>query len=144
MPTASSFGELESMLRTHLRKAMEVVKSKAEADMFEETGSFYTVGHPTIYQRTGGLGSSPRTTNLSVGNVVSFEAYLDPNQGWYGQGNPNPAFITRGYPSYFSPMQILNAAEYHFAGVKGRSRFWFRAEKKMEQDFHNTISSFFN
>lgn len=145
MPVASSMGELEQMLRHQLQNAMQVVQAKAEADMFEETGNFYTVGSPTIYQRTGGLGSSPRTTGLSVGgNTISFEAYLDQNQGWYGRGNPNPAFTSRGYASYFSPLQILNAAEYHFANVRGRPGFWHRSELRIEKDFHNTLSNFFN
>lgn len=145
MPIANSIGELEQMLRNQLHNAMQVVQAKAEADMFEETGNFYTVGNPKIYQRTGGLGSSPRTTNLSSGgNSVSFEAYLDPDQGWYGAGNPNPAFTSRGFSSYFSPMQILNAAEYHFAHVLGRPGFWRRSEQKFERDLNNTITSFFS
>lgn len=145
MPVASSMGELENMLRKHLQNAMQVVQAKSEADMYEEVGNFYTVGHPTIYQRTGGLGSSPRTTGLSVGgNSVSFEAYLNQNQGWYGKDNPNPAFTSRGYASYFSPLQILNAAEYHFANVRGRPGFWHRSEQKIERDFKNTLASFFN
>lgn len=145
MPVANNTAELERMLQAQLQKAMRVVQSKAEADMYEEVGSFYTVGRPTIYERTGGLGSSPRTTGLMLsGNTVSFDAYLDQNQGWYGRNNPNPAFTSRGYASYFSPLQILNAAEYHFAHVRGRPRFWYRSEQKMERDFHNTIQTFFN
>lgn len=145
MPVANSMGELEQMLQKHLQKAMQVVQATAEADMYEEVGSFYTTGNPTIYQRTGGLANSPKTTALSSGgNSCSFTAYLDPNQGWYGKGNPNPAFTSRGYKSYFSPMQILNAAEYHLANVKGRPGFWSRSEKKIEQDLNNTLSSFFS
>lgn len=145
MPIAKSTKELENMFRNEMRKAMKVVQSKAEADMFEETGKFYTIGNPTIYQRTGGLGSSPRTTALNVsGNTISFTFYLDQNQGWYGRGNPNPAFTSRGYASYFSPLQILNAAEYHLANVKGKPGFWHRSEQKIEKDFHNTMAQFFN
>lgn len=141
MPVASSMGELEQMLRHQLQNAMQVVRAKAEADMFEEVGNFYTVGNPTIYQRTGGLGSSPRTTGLSMGgNSVSFEAYLEPPSYTV----PNPDFTSRGYASYFSPLQAMNAAEYHFANVKGRPGFWQRSEKRIERDFHNTLSSFFS
>ena len=140
MPVANSFGELEQMFRQHLQKAMGVVQAKAEADMFEETGNFYTVGNPTIYQRTGGLGSSPRTSGLTVGgNSVSFEAYLEPP----GYTVPNPAFTSRGYASYFSPLQVLNAAEYHFANVRGRPGFWRRSEQKIERDLNSTLASFF-
>ena len=141
MPVASSIGELEQMLRQQLQNAMQVVQAKAEADMFEEVGSFYSGGSPTIYRRTGGLGSSPRTTGLSVGgNSVSFEAYLEPPSYTV----PNPDFTSRGYASYFSPLQAMNAAEYHFANVRGRPGFWQRSEKRIEQDLNNTIASFFS
>lgn len=140
MPVASSMGELEAMLRQQLQSAMQVVQAKSEADMFEEVGNFYTAGSPTIYQRTGALGSSPRTTGLSVGgNSVSFEAYLEPP----GYTVPNPAFTSRGYASYFSPLQVLNAAEYHFANVRGRPGFWRRSEQKIERDLNSTLASFF-
>jgi len=141
MPVASSMGELEQMLRHQMQNAMQVVQAKAEADMFEEVGNFYTVGSPTIYQRTGALGSSPRTTGLSVGgNSVSFEAYLEPPSYTV----PNIAFTSRGYASYFSPLQVLNAAEYHFANVRGRPGFWHRSELKFERDLQNTMASFFS
>lgn len=141
MPIANSTAELEKMFQKELQKAMQVVEAKAEADMYEEVGNFYTIGNPTIYKRTGGLASSPRTTNLSIsGNNVSFEAYLKP----HNYRVPNPDFTRRGYASYFSPLQVLNAAEYHFAHVKGRPGFWRRSEKKIEKDLNNTISKFFN
>lgn len=140
MSVASSMGELEAMLRQQLQSAMQVVQAKSEADMYEEVGNFYTSGSPTIYQRTGALGSSPRTTGLtSGGNTVSFEAYLEPP----GYTVPNPAFTSRGYASYFSPLQVLNAAEYHFANVRGRPGFWHRSEQKIERDLNNTLASFF-
>ena len=141
MPTARSWGELEQMLQRQMRNAMTVVQAKAEADMYEEVGNFYTVGNPTIYQRTGALGSSPRTTGLSGGgNEISFKAYLEPPSYTV----PNPAFTKRGYASYFSPLQVLNAAEYHFAHVRGRSGFWHRSELKMERDLQSTMASFFS
>ncbi len=145
MPVATSMGELENMLRTELRVAMQEVRTKDLEDMLKETQRFYTIGNPRIYQRTGALGSSPRTTPLSGGgNTVSFEAYLNQNQGWYGRGNPNPAFTSRGYASYFSPLQILNAAEYHFARVKGRPGFWHRSELRFQINLDRTLATHFN
>ena len=41
MGTANSMAELEAMIRQEMMKAMQVVQSKAEADMYEETGSFF-------------------------------------------------------------------------------------------------------
>lgn len=137
---ARSMGELEQMLRQQMLKAMNVVQAQVLADMYEEVGNFYTVGSPTIYKRTGTLGSSPRTTAISSGgNTASFEAYLEP--GSYTV--PNPDFTSRGYASYFSPMQVLNAAEYHFANVRGRPGFWNRSQLKFEKELRNTMSSFF-
>jgi len=137
---ARSMGELEQMLRQQMLKAMNIVQAQALADMYDEVGNFYTVGNPTIYKRTGTLGSSPRTTTpYLMGNTVGFQAYLEP--GSYTV--PNPDFTSRGYASYFSPMQVLNAAEYHFANVRGRPGFWNRSQQKFEKDLRNTMSSFF-
>jgi len=141
MPVANNMGQLENMFRQHLQKAMRVVQAKAEEDMFEETGMFYTVGTPKLYPRTGGLGSSPRTTALSVGgNSVSFEAYLEPPD----YSAVNAYLQSLGYQSYFSGMQVLTAAEQHRAHILGKPYFWSRAKKKIERDFYNTMQSFFS
>lgn len=141
MPTANSMGELEQMLRQQLQKAMEVVQAKAEADMYEETGGFYTQGSPRRYTRTGNLGSSPRTSGLtSGGNTVRFDAYLEP--GSYTV--PNSAFTSIGLASYFSPLQVLTAAESGSAHILGRPGFWHRSEEKIEQDLNSVMASFFS
>lgn len=145
MPIANGAGELEQMFRQALQMAMQAVESKAKDDMFEEVGNFYSIGSPTIYRRTGGLRSSPRTTGVSVGGAfggisASFEAYLEPPH----YRVPNIDFTSRGYASYFSPLQAMNAAEYHFAHVLGRPGFWQRSERRIEQDLNSTLASFFN
>ena len=139
MGVATSMAELEAMIRKQMESAMQVVQAKAEADMFEETGAFYT-GSPSIYRRTGKLGSSQRTTGISSGgNTVSFEAYLD-----YGSYTvPNNDFTSRGYASYFSPLQVFTAAEEGGAHILGRSGFWRRSEEKIEKDLNETFASFF-
>ena len=140
MPVAKSFGELERMLRQEVKSAMNELNSKALADMQKETQSFYTMGSPTIYRRTGQLGNSPRVTGVSgSGNSFSFEMYLEKPHYTV----PNPAFTNRGYASYFSPLQAMNAAEYHFANVKGRPGFWNRSIKKVEQDGMKIFSRHF-
>lgn len=145
MPVATSMSDLENMLRTEFRVAMQEVRTKDLEDMLKETQRFYTIGNPKIYQRTGKLGSSPRTTPITIGgDTISFEAYLNQGQGWYGKGNPNPAFTKRGYASYFSPLQVLNASEYHFARVKGRPGFWHRSELKFQMNLDRTLASHFN
>lgn len=145
MPSASSLGALEAMIRAEALAAMHELNSKALQDMQEETQGFYSQGSPVLYTRTGGLANSPKVTGVSGGmHDFSFQMYLDPNQGWYGKGNPNPAFTSRGYASYYSPLQILNAAEYHFAHVLGRPGFWHRSELKVERDLQRIFSSHFN
>lgn len=139
--TANSMAELEQMLRHEMQKAMQVVQAKAEADMFEETGNFYTSGNPRLYQRTGNLGSSPRTSGLSGGgNTVSFDAYLEP--GDYTSANAR--LQAMGFSSYFSPLQVLTAAEYGTSHILGRPGFWQRSEQKIEQDLNDIMSQFFS
>ena len=144
MPVATSWGELEQMFQKEMQSAMNELNARALQDMKEETANFYSIGSPRLYTRTGGLGNSPTVTGVSGGgNFLEFKMYLNPNQGWYGRGNPNPAFTKRGYASYFSPMQILNAAEYHFAHVLGRPGFWRRSELKVERDGIRIFTSHF-
>lgn len=141
MPSASSLGALEAMIRAEALAAMHELNSKALQDMQEETQGFYSQGSPTIYTRTGQLGSSPRVTGVSGGmHDFSFTMYLEHPSYTV----PNPAFTSRGYASYFSPLQAMNAAEYHFANVKGRPGFWHRSELKVERDLQRIFSSHFH
>ena len=140
MPTATSIAGILDMISQEVRAAMEETNAKAMTNMREETQNFYSIGNPTIYSRTGALGNSPRTDPVSGGGTFySFKFYLEPP----GYTVPNPAFTSRGYASYFSPLQVLNAAEYHFAHVLGRPGFWHRAELKTERDFLRAFSSRF-
>ena len=145
MPVANNSAELERMIVQQMQKAMQVTQKKIEADMFAEVGQFYSQGSPHWYTRTGGLANTPKTTGVTLGGTtVSFEAYLDPNQGWYGAGNPNPAFTSRGFASYFSPLQVLTAAESHAAHILGKGGFWSRSLKRMKEDIMTTFGQFFN
>lgn len=140
--TASSMGELEQMLRQQLQKAMRVADAKILADMYEEVGSFYGGGSPVLYQRTGNLGSSPRTTALSGAgsNTMSFEAYLDQSVGY---SVPNEAFTSKGFASHFSTQEVFEAAENHTAHVLGKPGFWKRSEQKMPKELDAAIGAFF-
>lgn len=133
--------ELEQMLLSEMRKAMVVASDKMLADMYEETYGFYTQGDPQMYDRTGALGDTPKTTNItSSGDTVSFEAYLDKSGGYTTGDNP-------------SMEQVLNLANYgqtwttsgghqarHTLGKKG---FWERAEVKMENTLNDVMEQFF-
>lgn len=142
MATANSMEQLESMLRTKLRKAMDVSSRKMLAKTFEETGGFYTQGKPKIYKRTGALGNSPKTTALSVsGNTVSYDVYLDTDVGYLV---PNPAFTDRGYPSSHTDLEVFQAAEVGADGILGRPGFWERSEAEFQGILDSTIGSYFN
>ena len=87
---ANNMSQLNAMLMKELRKAMNVASEKMLADMYGETGKFYTKGKPKSYERTGALGDTPRTTALtSAGNSVSFEAYLELNHQYTTGTYPN-------------------------------------------------------
>lgn len=142
MPTATSMAQLTKMLQDHMRKAMQEVQSRVEVDMFEEVGKYYTGGTPVLYQRTGTLGSSPRTTNLSGGgNVISFDAYLDQSGGYEGE---NARLQAMGFKSYFSTLQAYTAAEHGTDHVKGNPGFWARSEQRMQQELDSVMGSYFN
>jgi len=142
MPTATSMAQLTKMLQDHMKKAMREVQSRAEADMFEEVGKYYSGGTPVLYQRTGTLGSSPRTTNLGGGgNVVSFDAYLDTSGGHEGE---NARLRAMGFKSYFSTLQAFTAAEHGTDHVKGTPGFWARSEQKFRRDLDSVMGAYFS
>ena len=144
MPVANNSAELKKMIMDQVQKAMQATQVKIKADMLKETQAFYSQGSPKLYTRTGQLGSSPRTTPVVMGgNSASFEAYLDPNQGWYGAGNPNPAFTSRGWSSKFTPLEVLTAAEAGTAHIKGKSGFWERSLQHMERDINTVFGRYF-
>ena len=140
MPVANSSAELEKMIMDQVQKAMQATQVKIKADMLKETQAFYSQGSPKLYTRTGQLGSSPRTTPVVMGgNSASFEAYLQ--LGSYHV--PNEAFTSRGWASYFSPLEVMTAAEAGTAHIKGKSGFWERSLQHMEKDVNTVFGRYF-
>lgn len=140
MPTANNVAELEKMILDQVQKAMQATQVKIKADMLKETKAFYSQGSPILYTRTGQLGSSPRTTPVVMGgNSASFEAYLQ--LGSYHV--PNEAFTSRGWASYFSPLEVMTAAEAGTAHIKGKSGFWERSLQHMEKDVNTVFGRYF-
>lgn len=137
---AKNMKELETMLKKEMRKAMLVVQKKAEGDMFEATGGFYTGSEPIEYERTGALGDTPRTTALNVkNNSVSFQALLDKNHQYTTGKNPNMEDVLNltNYGITRSSVGTLR----HAVGKKG---YWEEAEQNIEKDFKETMGKFFN
>ena len=140
MPVANNSAELEKMIMDQVQKAMQATQVKIKADMLKETKAFYSQGSPILYTRTGQLGSSPRTTPVVMGgNSASFEAYLQ--LGSYHV--PNEAFTSRGWASYFSPLEVMTAAEAGTAHIKGKSGFWERSLQHMEKDINTVFGRYF-
>ena len=140
MPVAKNSAELEKMIMDQVQKAMQATQVKIKADMLKETKAFYSQGSPILYTRTGQLGSSPRTTPVVMGgNSASFEAYLQ--LGSYHV--PNEAFTSRGWASYFSPLEVMTAAEAGTAHIKGKSGFWERSLQHMEKDVNTVFGHYF-
>lgn len=135
---ARNMKQIEDILRKNVRKAMGIVAAKVEADMYEETGGFYTQGKPVKYVRTGTLGDTPKTTAISeTGNMVTFNAYLDQSH----------QYTTGKSPSMGAVLDVANdhglASAYALRPPLGKQHFWERAEAKMEQTFNDTMNSFF-
>ena len=140
MPVAKNSAELEKMIMDQVQKAMQATQVKIKADMLKETKAFYSQGSPILYTRTGQLGSSPRTTPVVMGgNSASFEAYLQ--LGSYHV--PNEAFTSRGWASYFSPLEVMTAAEAGTAHIKGKSGFWERSLQHMGKDVNTVFGRYF-
>lgn len=139
--TANNMNQLNNMLMKELRKAMNIASEKMLADMYGETGKFYTKGKPKSYERTGALGDTPRTTALKTfGNIVSFEAYLDLNH----------QYTTGSYPSMEQVLNLANSGipftsknGYPARPTLGKKGFWEASEKKMERTLNQTMRKFF-
>lgn len=139
---ANNMQQLNAMLMEELRKAMNVTSKKVLADMYEETGGFYTQGKkPTMYERTGALGDTPRTTAVSTsGNEASFEAYLDKGHQYTTGANPTMEDVlnlTKAVPDHNSSVGYLRS-------VRGRTGFWERANEKMGERLDETLNKFFD
>lgn len=138
---AKNMSELETMLKKEIEKAMRVTSEKVLEDMYDETGKFYTGEQPTMYVRTGALGDTPRTTAIStLGNTISFEAYLDTNHVYDTGKKPTMLDIlnlTKSVPERHSSVGYLGG------NVRGRTGFWERSLERMERDFDETLRKFF-
>ena len=145
--TANSMEELRALMLKEADKAMRVASEKVLADMYEETGKFYTGKKPKVYKRTGALGDTPRTTaNTKVRKSrdlaeVSFDAYLDTEHVYSSGDKPDMEKVLE-LANYGKPWQTKSGAD--AKDTVGRKGFWERAEKKMEKHFNQTMRKFGN
>lgn len=138
---ANNMIKLEQMLLKEAQKAMVVASDKILADMYDETEKFYTKGKPKMYQRTGALGDTPRTTTISTsGNEVSFDAYLDTSHNYTSGSNPSMTQVLN-LANYGTPFTTKNG--YSAKPTLGKKGFWERAEKRMQKTLDRTMKQFF-
>lgn len=151
MPVASNMDELRSMLTKELEIAMREVSDAALADMYDETGKFYTGRQPKEYVRTGALGNTPRVTmpkkirSSRYETELSFDAYLDLNHNYETGDQPNMEQVLL-LASYGIPWQtkVYYVGDRKYGGVParptvGKRGFWQRAEKRMERDLERIM-----
>lgn len=142
MPSARSSEELKQIIERTLRSAMNVVQAKVLADMYEETGDYYSGGDPVMYQRTGALGDTPKTTALSKnGKGFEFNAYLDESHRYTTGDNPSMTQVLH-LANSGSPWTTKGGRMAH--ATVGKKGFWDRAQNKMEKTLNDTMNSFFN
>ena len=137
--TANNMKELEQMLLKEMRKAMVTASNKVLADMYDETGKFYAKGKPKIYQKTGALGDTPRTTAISSsGNEVSFVAYLD-TASKYSTGSKPSMTQVLDLANYGIPFTTKNG--YPAKSTPSKKGFWELTEKKMQKTMDRTLNN---
>lgn len=138
---AKNITQLKSQMLSELKKAMQEASNEMLDALKKETREFYSMGNPTIYERTHNLENAPNRTPLSVGqSSVSFNVYLDTSVQYEV---PNTAFTDIGYSSFFTTPQIFEAAETHTYHVKGKSGFWSRSEAEFQKILGAKIKSHF-
>ena len=139
--TATNMNQLKQMIMKKVQKAMVVSQEKMLADMYDETGNFYTGREPKVYKRTGALGDTPRITTITTNsNSVSFEAYLDQKHQYTTGSNPNMLQVLR---LANSKVPFYTKGGHMARATVGRKGFWERANKKMKKSFNNTMRRFF-
>lgn len=141
-------GALDSIrkkIQQEARNAVAETDALGLAATLNNTHSFYSQGNPTVYQRTGQLGNSPKSTGVSgSGNSYKTKIYLDVAGTSYPV--PNPDFDTDGTGrfSHFSSQEVFEAAESGSFGVKGKPGFWKKSEAEIQQIFEAAMSKRFS
>jgi hypothetical protein len=138
---ATNMAQLEKMLLSQAKKAMNVAAEKMKADVMEETYSFYTGSNPTMYIRTGALGDTPRVTAISCsGKTVSFDVSLDTSFKYSTGDNPSMEQVLlladKGIPWTTQSGALARQ-------TVGRGGFWERSENKFKKTLDSVMASFF-
>lgn len=118
--------EIKKDLKRKLSKTIDEVADESEQIMDEELKGFYSGGKPSVYKRTGTLGTAPQITDkYCTGNSAGVTASLNQNIS-YDTGT-------------FSGAQVIDAAEHGEAGIVGRGGFWERSDTRIEDAVNDAI-----
>lgn len=132
----SSSKEISAKIMEEIVAAMHEAEYMAMGDMQEGTEVFYGGGQPKVYERTGQLGTTPRTSGVKTsGKSVSFDAYLS-QEGKYSTGK---------HPSMGTVLELANYG--NVSGYKdtvGTKGFWEYSEGLIEESFHRALASRFD
>ena len=131
----SGSSEISAEIMKEIIAAMHEAEYMAMGDMHEGLDVFYGGGEPVMYERTGQMETTPRTTGVSSsGKTASFEAYLS-QDGGYDTGKK---------PSMGTVLQLANYGD--VAGYRdtvGAKGFWEYSEDLIEDSFHKALANRF-
>ena len=132
MPGSSA---ISAEIMKEIIAAMHEAEYMAMGDMQEGINAFYSGGQPVMYNRTGQLGTTPRTSGVtSSGKSASFDAYLSQSGGYNTGKNPSMGTV----------LQLAN-----YGGVSGyrdtvgTKGFWEYSEGLIEESFYHALASRF-
>lgn len=131
----SGSSAISAKIMEEIIAAMHEAEYMAMGDMHEGIDVFYGGGQPVMYNRTGQLKTTPKTSGVvSSGKSASFDAYLSQNGGYNTGKNPSMGTV----------LQLAN-----YGGVSGyrdtvgTKGFWEYSEGLIEDSFHKALASRF-
>jgi len=136
----TNMAQLERLMKQRIKNATNAASQKMLADLYEETGDFYTGGEPKVYERTGALGDTPQIGGITEkGNTIELEMKLDDSHQYTTGKSPTME-------------DILNLTNYGITNSKnsgylrktvGKQGYWERAKEKMKEDYIETMGNVF-
>lgn len=123
-------GKIRDEILKNFQSAMDESEAKSYLSATKNLSDFYSQGTPKVYQRTGMLGLSGRTTGVQGGGEhLNFEIYADMGYN-YDTG------------SFYTP-KVFNEAEVGGSGILGQSGFWEKTIEETEEAIQQAFGSKF-
>lgn len=130
MGNVGAMQSLFNKIRREIQSAMNEAESKSFLTAMDEINTSYSSGEPKVYERTGQMKNSVRTTGvMSSGNEVVAKIYLD-QQYNYNTGT-------------YSTPKVFSEAESGGSGIILTPGFWERTETKIPMYLSQSLSKRF-